>query len=277
MNTRLLPILLLSIITIFSCQQQQEVQKIQNVSENLHAVLWMQKSAEYKANCMQSYKLAELQMQSALKDKKWTAALEQTGNYINLHPAIILDVDETVLDNSPYEAELIQTGGHYSSSTWNAWCNKAIAEAIPGAVEFCQSADKKGVTVFYVTNRRDTLKEVTRQNLKKVGFPLKENVETVLTRLESSDKGTRREIVSENYRILLLIGDNLGDFASGFTNGSMQARDSLVTEYKDYFGTKWISLANPVYGDWEGALFDYNYGLSNEEILKIKVNTLVTK
>ncbi|MEJ2545210.1 MAG: 5'-nucleotidase, lipoprotein e(P4) family [Calditrichaceae bacterium] len=274
MNKQFLSILFLSLIIIFSCQQQPAVQ---NVSENLHAVLWMQKSAEYKANCWQSYKLAELQMQSALKDKQWTAALEQTGNYLNLLPAVILDVDETVLDNSPYEAELIQTNDHYSSSTWNTWCNKAIAEAVPGALEFCQSAEKQGVTIFYVTNRRENLKEATRENLRKVGFPLKENIETILPRVESSDKGTRREIVSENYRILLLIGDNLGDFASGFTNGSMQVRDSLLNEYRDYFGKKWISLANPVYGDWEGALFEYNFGLSNEEKLNIKLNSLVRK
>lgn len=253
------------------------MEEIQNVYENLHAVLWMQKSAEYKANCLQAYKLAELKMQSALKNRKWTAALEQNGNYLNLPAAVILDVDETVLDNSPYEAELIQTGDHYSSSTWNAWCNKAAAEAIPGALEFCRSADQQGITVFYVTNRRDHLKEVTRKNLKQLGFPLKENVETILPRLESSDKGTRREIISENYRILLLIGDNLGDFASGFTNGSMQSRDSLLTEYKDYFGTKWISLPNPVYGDWEGALFEYNYGLNDEEKLNIKMNLLIRK
>jgi len=282
MSKRFLSILLINLMlfALISCRQESEIKKsikTKGSLESLHAVLWMQRSAEYKANCVQSYKLAELQMQSALKDKKWTAALEQKGNYLDLPPAIILDVDETVLDNSPYEAELIQSGRQYSSSTWDAWCKKAAAEAIPGALEFCRSDDKQGVTVFYITNRRDSLKDVTRNNLQKLGFPLKENVETVLARLESSDKGVRREMVSENYRILLLIGDNLGDFASGFTNGSMQVRDSLLTENRDYLGTKWISLANPVYGDWEGALFEYNYGLSDEEKLNIKMNLLIIK
>ena len=125
--------------------------------------------------------------------------------------------------------------------------------------------------------RRNEILDVTRTNLRQLGFPLEENVETILPRLESSDKGTRRELISENYRILLLIGDNLGDFASGFTNATMGARDSLLTEYKDYFGKKWISLANPIYGDWEGALFDYNYGLSDKEKLEIKIKSLISK
>lgn len=262
------------IILIFSCQQESNEHK---AIETLHSVLWMQKSAEYKANCLQAYKLVEMQLQKALNDKNWTAALEQIGNYQNLPPAVILDIDETVLDNSPYEAELIQNGEYYSSKTWNTWCNKAIADAIPGALEFCQSADKQDVNVFYVTNRRVHLKDLTRQNLQKLGFPLNENIETILPRLESSDKGTRREMISENYRILLLIGDNLGDFASGFTNASMDVRDSLLTEYKDYFGNKWISLANPIYGDWENAVYDYNFGISDEEKLNIKINSLIRK
>ncbi len=266
--------MILVILLIYTCQQESHVHK---AIETLHSVLWMQKSAEYKANCLQAYRLAKMQLQKALDDKNWTAALEQIGNYQNLPPAVILDVDETILDNSPYEAELIQNGKYYSSKTWNTWCNETIADAIPGALEFCQSADKQGVNVFYVTNRREYLKDVTRQNLQKLGFPLKEDIETILPRLESSDKGTRREMISENYRILLLIGDNLGDFASGFTNASMDVRDSLQAEYKDYFGNKWISLANPIYGDWENAVYDYNFGLSDEEKLNIKINSLIRK
>ena len=276
MNMRLLSILLICLVLtpFYSCQQKSETQKSH---ETLHAVLWMQRSAEFKALSIQAYRLAEMQLQQALNNKNWTAALEQVGDYQNLPPAIVLDVDETVLDNSPYEAQLIQEGAYYSSESWNAWCNKASAEAIPGALDFCQSANKQGITIFYVTNRREILKEVTRNNLLKLDFPLKENVETILPRLESSDKGTRREIISENYRILLLIGDNLGDFASGFTNASMDVRDSLMAAYKDYFSSKWIMLANPIYGDWEGAIFNYNFGLSDKEKLDIKINSLIRK
>lgn len=263
-----------SILIIFSCQQQSDSRK---THESLHAVLWMQRSAEFKALSLQAYQLANVQLQMAMSDNNWTAALEQLVDYKNLPPAVILDVDETVLDNSPYEAELIKKGKFYSSDSWNAWCNKASAEAVPGALEFCQKAKSNGVTIFYVTNRRENLREITRANLRKLGFPLEDSIETIFPRLESSNKGTRRELISENYRILLLIGDNLGDFASSFTNASTTTRDSLFSEYKGYFGRKWISLANPVYGDWEGAIFDYNYGLSDNEKLEIKVNSLIIK
>ena len=267
-------VMIIGIHLIYSCQQKIEVQ---TTNETLHAVLWMQRSAEYKAISLQSYRLAEMQLESAMNNKNWTAALEQVGNYQNLPPAVVLDLDETALDNSAYEAELIQTRQTYSRKTWNAWCNKSAAGAVPGALEFCKKARAKGAIVFYITNRRDELKEVTRKNLINLGFPLENDIETIYPRLESSDKGARREIVAENYRILLLIGDNLGDFASGFTNASMTVRDSLINVYKNYFGEKWISLANPIYGDWEGAIYNYNYGLSDEEKLNIKINSLIRK
>ena len=84
---------------LFSCQKQTDAR---STHESLHGVLWMQRSAEYKALCFQAYQLANAQLRIAVNDKNWTAALEQLGNYKNLPPAVILDVDETVLDNSPY-------------------------------------------------------------------------------------------------------------------------------------------------------------------------------
>lgn len=273
MNRNIIFTLLTGMLIVFSCQQKSEVR---NTHELLHAVLWMQRSAEYKAACLQAYHLAEMQLQAALTDKNWTAALEQYGDYTNLPSAVIVDVDETVLDNSPYEARLIREVKNYSSESWEDWCNEARAEAVPGALEFCKSADEQGITVFYVTNRREKLRNVTRKNLEKLGFPLEENIETVLARLESSDKGSRRSIISEDYRILLLIGDNLGDFASGFTHAPMNTRDSLLTAYHDNFGKKWIVLPNPIYGDWEGALYNYNYNLSDVQKLHIKKDVLIS-
>jgi len=110
--------------------------------------------------------------------------------------------------------------------------------------------------------------------LAQLGFPLEEDKETLLTRTDTSDKGARRTELSKEYRILLLIGDNNGDFASGFTKGTLQDRDSLVIEYKDYWGKKWIALPNPVYGDWEGAIIDYNYSLADQEKLNLKYKAL---
>lgn len=271
MKTKL-PALLLAIVFITSsCQANESDLKNQDL---LNAVLWMQHAAEYKALCLQAYNSAENMLDIALKDKDWTAALEQNSNYKNLPPAIILDVDETVLDNSPYEAILIQTGTSFSAKSWNDWCMQQRAESIPGAVEFCNLAAEKGITIFYVTNRREDVAEATKNNLQKMGFPFKDEVQTLLPRTDTGDKGPRRTQIAESYRILLLIGDNNGDFASGFTKADQTTRDTLVERYNSYWGTKWIVLPNPAYGDWEGLLYDYNYRLPGKEKSKLKLEKL---
>lgn len=263
--------LVLLFVFLAACRQQQPARQ---THELLNAQLWVQKSAEYKASCLQTYTLAKRMLDAALQDKNSSAALEQKGAYGNLPPAVILDVDETVLDNSAYETKLIKSNTFYSSSSWKAWCEQSKAQAIPGAVNFCLYASKKGVTVFYVTNRKENVKEATRQNLKALGFPLLSEKETLITRSSNSDKGPRREKIAQEYRILLLVGDNAGDFASAFTHASTTVRDSLTQVYKDYWGTKWIILPNPLYGDWEGALFDYEYKLPYMEKLKRKYRQL---
>jgi len=264
-------LMILSLGLNLSCQNQGQVK---NDSYLLQSVLYTQHAAEHHALAMQAYNMAKTRLDHALSDRNWIAATEQSGHSQNLPPAVILDVDETVLDNAPYEAQLIQNGTTYNSKTWNAWCQQARAKAIPGAVEFCNYAHQKGVTVFYVTNRKDPLLEATRKNLKAEGFPLEPSFETIIPRTDSSDKGARRKAIAQKYRILLLIGDNAGDCFSGFTHASTAARDSLVRVYQSYWGTKWIVLPNPMYGDWESALFDYNYGLPAAEKLKLKRSRL---
>ncbi|MGD9900559.1 MAG: 5'-nucleotidase, lipoprotein e(P4) family [Calditrichaceae bacterium] len=266
----LISISIFSILLLFSCSPKN----IHPTDVSLNGVLWMQHAAEYRALTYQAYNTAAEMLNISLADSNWTAALGQRESYRTLPPAIILDIDETILDNTPYESELIRTGTSYNSESWDRWCKEARAEAIPGAAEFCNLANKKGVKVFYVTNRRDHLKEVTRENLKKAGFPLDKNIETLFTRSDESNKESRRMAIAREYRILLLIGDNAGDFASEFTGGATTTRAEFAEQYRGYFGTRWIVLPNPVYGDWEGALFDYNYKLGQKNILEKKYQQL---
>ncbi len=266
----LIPISIFSVLLIFSCSPKN----IRPTDVSLNGVLWMQHAAEYKGMAYQAYNTAAEMLNISLADSNWTAALGQRENFRSLPPAIILDIDETILDNTPYESELIRTGTSYNRESWDRWCMEARAEAIPGAAEFCNLANEKGVRVFYVTNRRDHLKEVTRENLQRAGFPLNENIETIFTREDESNKESRRMQIARDYRILLLIGDNAGDFASDFTGGSTNNRADFANRYRSYFGTRWIVLPNPVYGDWEGALFDYNYKLGQEIILEKKYQQL---
>src|ERR1051326_4687767 len=73
-------------------------------NDNLNATLWTQRSVEFKGNAMTVYALGKVRLDEALADKKWTAApVEQKGDYQNLPPAVVLDLDETVLDNSAYQ------------------------------------------------------------------------------------------------------------------------------------------------------------------------------
>ena len=141
--------------------------------ENLNAVVWMQTALEYEASALQAFRLAQMQLDAALADPSWTAAIEQTGDPSQRRAtAVVLDVDETVLDNSYYQARMIRDRTEYSSATWDPWVQEARATAIPGAVEFTKYAASKGVTVFYVTNRTANLEDATRRNLVALGFPV---------------------------------------------------------------------------------------------------------
>lgn len=226
--------------------------------ENLNAVLWMQTALEYEAGALQAYRLAQLQLDAALADPAWTAAIEQRGDASALPPAVVVDVDETVLDNSYYQARMVRDNTAYSTATWDAWVSEQKATAIPGAREFARYAADQGVTVFYVTNRTANLEEATRANLAAEQFPMAAGVDTVLTRGErpewsASAKGPRRTHVAAGYRILLLVGDDLGDFVAEAA-GTPEERRTRTQLYEGWWGRRWIMLPNPTYGSWERAI-----------------------
>jgi 5'-nucleotidase (lipoprotein e(P4) family) len=245
--------------------------------ENLNAVLWMQTAAEYRTIALEAYRLAQLQLDRALQDPAWTAATEQTVNVSSLPPAVILDLDETVFDNSAFQARAVQDTSTYSEKAWNRWAEERKAGAIPGAIEFLTYAKSRGVTPFYVTNRDHQVEEATRDVLAKLGAPVTSEHDAVLMRHENgwdaSDKTSRRQSVAANYRVLLLIGDNFEDFVGG-THASIADRDALVQKYDAYWGRKWIVLPNPTYGSWESAL---TFGMtqpSDEQTLAAKYRAL---
>src|SRR5215468_3199145 len=150
-------------------------------SDLLNAVLWMQRSVEYKASTLTAFALARIRLDQALLDPHWTAApKEQTGAYQSLPPALILDIDESILDNSGYQAWMALADTTFELKTWDAYVNTVASRAIPGAVEFARYADSRKVKVFYVTNRPSDEEPATRKNLEKLGFPLGGSVDTVL-------------------------------------------------------------------------------------------------
>jgi 5'-nucleotidase (lipoprotein e(P4) family) len=230
----------------------------QSVSEYQEgAILWTQSSGEVKALCYQAFTLARMMLDRDLRMSRRN----------RMRRAVVVDADETVLDNSRYQATLVKNGQTYSAQSWTQWVNRAEAAAIPGAVEFLRYAASRGVRVFYITNRRSVEKEATAANLKKLGFPDVSD-ETLLVRTDpnSSSKEPRRRSVSSRYRIVLLMGDNLNDFAEVFENSkTVNSRIAAVEQNKNQFGTRFIVLPNPMYGDWENAIYEYNFKLTETE------------
>jgi acid phosphatase len=226
----------------------------------LDATLWMQTSGEYEALSRQTWDAAARLLPEALADTTWTAAVEQGSGAGSLPPAVIVDVDETVLDNSPYAARLIERDERFTEESWAEWVDEAKAKPIPGAVEFARRARALGVEVFYVTNRLANLEDATRRNLAVAGFPPGEAEDVVLMKNEregwGSDKTSRRAYLAKHYRILLQAGDDLNDFVTGARGEGIDARHALVDEYGDMWGRRWIVLANPTYGSWMSAVLD---------------------
>lgn len=235
--------------------------------EQLHAILWMQTADEYRANALQAYRLATARLTTA-KHTPGTAAVEQMGvkpaKLAKLPTAIILDLDETVLDNAVYQARRAAAGLDYDESSWQAWMQEAAASALPGAHDFLWAAARAGHRIFYVTNRHCQTqfaraddpcpaKTATMRNLAALDLPFATDPQAVSLRgeragWESGDKSVRRAWIAERYRIVALVGDDLRDFVD---RSIFSARRAAL---EPLFGVRWFILPNAMYGSWERAL-----------------------
>jgi 5'-nucleotidase (lipoprotein e(P4) family) len=222
--------------------------------EDLHAVLWMQTAAEYRALTTSAYARAAAVLEQALRDPSWTAAVEQTGAYQSLRPAVVLDLDETVFDNSAFQGQLVRDRRAYTEDAWRDWVRAREAAAIPGAQAFIHAAEARGVEVFYVSNRAAADEEATLLNLRALG--IETNGDTLLSSGEqgwTSDKAARRASICRNHRVLMLVGDDLGDFLPVARLESAE-RAALVDQYAGWWLARWVLLPNPSYGSWVRAL-----------------------
>lgn len=244
--------------------------------DSLLAVAWVQSSAEYEAACRTAYGAAAQSLEKALADRSWTAAVEQQGDFAGLPPAIIVDVDETVLDNSAYQARLIASGGEFEPATWGAWVEERKATAIPGAAEFLSAAAAKGVRVFYISNREAAQAEATRENLARLGFPDADDLETFYFRDAGrgwKDKSPRRAEVAKTHRVIFVFGDNLFDFQEK-EKATLPEREAIVREKQAWWGARWFMLPNPMYGSWDDALAGYERGKPAAEKQRLRAGAL---
>jgi acid phosphatase len=232
--------------------------------DSLNATVWFQTSVERDLVYREVYRAAGERLSAALADKRWDALpKEDRGNDPRtLPPAIIVDVDETVLDNSPSQVRQIRERRGFDEAAWGAWVEERKAKALPGAAEFLNAAAKRGVTVFYISNRDASLAEATVDNLRKAGFPLKDDAQflglgTVVDgcEQEGSEKSCRRQHVARTHRVLMQFGDQVGDFVQIVAN-TPEGRRAAIAPYADWIGQRWWVLPNPVYGSWEPALFN---------------------
>lgn len=251
-----------------------------DADDNLNAVVWIQRSAEYKAVTESLYRAAADHLEAALKERNWDALVpgerDNAGKFGALPPAVIMDVDETVLDNSPYQARLVADGKEFDDITWDQWVAEKKARPLDGVVDFAKAAQSRGVTILYLSNRAQHLQAATLANLREVGMPVKDDsvflgLGTFVEGCEQngSEKACRRQLAGRQYRVLMQFGDQLGDFAEIVAN-TPEARAALYTQYRDWFGERWWMLPNPTYGSWEPALFNNDWSQPRDQRRKAK-------
>lgn len=243
-------------IILFSCRVQKVAVNPSSSSPlitqgPLWGAVWQQKAAEYKALCFQAYNTARLQLDMMLKESHSKPI------------AVVTDIDETILDNSPYQVHSSLKNEEYSDSSWIVWTKRVECDTVPGALSFFQYAKSRGVEVFYITNRLESERPQTLKELQRWSFPDATNDHLIL-KTAGSGKGPRRDIVAANFEIVMLFGDNLSDFNSVFDKKEQADRDHQTSNNAAMFGSKYIVLPNVMYGDWEGALYRYQHQLKPE-------------
>ena len=252
--------------------------------DSMKATLWIQTSAEYQGNSEMVFNVAESRLSLLRDTQDVTADIDQAKSFgcdagtscpglatAGLMPAVVLDIDETVLDNSAYQARLIKNNVQWQSDTWDDWVSEKAALPVPGALAFIERATAEGVAVIYVTNRRCSVREGaddtsqcpqktdTLENLVTAGFPPPASADLLILRGErpqwdTSEKQARRQHIAQRYRIMMLIGDDLGDLASNIKAASVEDRARFVSTHQSLQGEFWFQLANPTYGSWQRAL-----------------------
>ena len=260
-----LALVLLPLLYALNASAQAPAEPAQNTYIE-GAVLWQQTSGERRALSYQAFNLARMMLDRDLR-----------MNRGNRKPrAIIVDLDETILDNARAEGMYLKNRVNYNQKDWTEWINRAEATAVPGAVEFLRYATLRRVTVFYITNRNEVQQAGTAANLKRLGFPnVSDQTLLVQTDPKNSSKEPRRQSVGAKYRIVLLMGDDLNDFSNVFENSkTIDDRTAAADRYKEEFGRRFIMLPNAMYGNWESAIYGYNFKLTEAEKAEKRTSVL---
>jgi 5'-nucleotidase (lipoprotein e(P4) family) len=245
------------LLVIGACTSSKQVSQTAALPQNiavtgkLFASLYQQRAAEYRALCLQAFNIARLRV-------------DENPASSSKPKAIITDIDDTILDNSPYEVHQTLQGKDYESATWYQWTGRSAADTVPGAPSFLKYASSKGIIIFYITNRDERERASTLLNLEKFNLPNADNDHLIL-RQGISSKEARRQQVAATHDIILLMGDNLADFSSLFDKKTIAEREQNTNTLAAEFGKKFIIIPNPVYGDWESGVYKYSNTLTTAQ------------
>ena len=248
---------LATVVLATGCAQKTEEKKEENKSgdnkitltydqlrsrENTMGTLWYQNAAEVDALYQQGYNVATNKLKELLKqptDKPYS---------------IVLDIDETVLSNIPFQVKMVKDGTAFNPKLWDEWVQKAEAKPVAGAKEFLQFADKNKVQIYYISDRTDAQVDATIKNLEAQGLPVQGRDHLMFKKEGDKSKEGRRQEVLKHTNLVMLFGDNLVDFAE-FSTKSEADRDKMFEQLKAEFGDKFIIFPNPMYGSWESAVY----------------------
>ncbi len=233
----------------------KQKQQYQAETETM-GLLWMRTSAEYRALAYQGYNVAMNAVKMAVTDP----------SHQRKPLAIVLDADETVVDNTKLMGESIANGnGRFDAPWWRQAVHQGKSQAMPGAVEFLNEVHKQGVEIFYVSNRYAPVNlDVTIQNFKELGFPSVDK-DHVLLFEKDSDKQPRFDMIAKKYYVVVYMGDNAGDFPIGTKGKTLAERNAIIDAHKEDFGTTFVVFPNPAYGSWVSSLAKGYQNLSPEE------------
>ncbi|RIY33327.1 5'-nucleotidase, lipoprotein e(P4) family [Psittacicella gerlachiana] len=259
------------VLSLSACSNLNSTQKVETTSltdgqlagqQLVSAVAWVQNSGEYRALAYQAFNFATISYQNA-------PVVKGKGK------AVIVDLDETMIDNSDYQGGVVKSGVPFNNTTWGKWEQAGNPKAIPGAVAFAQYVAKNGGTMFYISNRQEANLAHTIETLKALGFPGVSS-ETVLLQSQggTSSKDPRFDKVNAKYNVVLYIGDNLTDYPQVSNLTTTQARNAWVEQNANKFGIKYVILPNPMYGNWVSALAPNFYKNSLSEQNKLKVDAI---
>lgn len=235
--------------------------------QSADAVLWQHSSAEAYWSYRQAYEFASLKLELILEDIEEEKQMLDSAARDRRPLAVIVDIDETVLDNSPYQVNAVRQGRNFDSKDWKTWTDKAAAKASPGALDFLRDVRDAGCEVFYLSNRDQSEKVSTLKNLADIGFPFADERHLMLME-GTSDKTARRAKVRSTHHVVLLVGDQLRDYDERFKDRSIDDGKKAVDAMADSLSEQFILLPNPMYGTYRDAI--QGKGTDAEKLARMK-------